>query len=365
MTFRLTTLLWLFALAGSAMAAFDAWGLAAAGVVCLFWRCLPVFLRWRSRRRIVFAALAVLLLFVLLLPAVQVSRCTTRCYSCINNAKLIALALHLHDQEHGALPPATTRDANGTPLHSWRAAILPFLEYGNLHDAIDFSQPWDGPSNTAPTSPWVDLFECPGCWRTNPGAGCCPFAVTGPQTIWRTGEPRSIADVPDGAHATILLIEVAPIRHWAEPRDLTFNEAVTLLTSPIQTSKNGGHFQDDGYFYHARRFRHVVMADGSCHQMSTPLSRELAIALLTADGGEAVDLDELRERASPRLDYGRVGGLVLFVLVALLPARYAHWTPTQVRSASGGWVEHITSLRASARAPPGSTARRPRQPRSG
>ena len=67
---------------------------------------------------------------------------------CKNNIKQIALALLMYEQAHGSFPPAYTADADGTPLHSWRVLILPYIEQQRLYDQYDFDEPWDGPNNS-------------------------------------------------------------------------------------------------------------------------------------------------------------------------------------------------------------------------
>src|SRR5262249_20258199 len=74
---------------------------------------------------VVFGIIAILIF--LFLPAVRSSGPAVLRVQCTNNLKQIALALYNYEQEHKALPPAYTVDANGRPLHSWRTLILPYL----------------------------------------------------------------------------------------------------------------------------------------------------------------------------------------------------------------------------------------------
>ncbi len=61
------------------------------------------------------------------------------------------------------------------------------------------------------------------------------------------------------------------------------------------------------------------MADGSAYMLRMPIPREEAMAMLTANGGEEIDPLWLKQFAEPQLDYGKVWGFGLFVVVALLP----------------------------------------------
>ena len=58
------------------------------------------------------------------------------------------------------------------------------------------------------------------------------------RTLWPTEGEISFADMSDRPSETILLIEVLPsFIHQMEPRDLTFDEAVDLLTGRTEQSK--------------------------------------------------------------------------------------------------------------------------------
>src|SRR5688572_33251458 len=44
-------------------------------------------------------------------------------------------------------PPAYVADSNGTPMHSWRVLILPYIEANHIYDRYDQTQPWDSATN--------------------------------------------------------------------------------------------------------------------------------------------------------------------------------------------------------------------------
>ena len=54
-----------------------------------------------------------------------------------------------YHNEKGEFPPAAISDAEGTPLLSWRVAILPYMgESGReLYTQFNLEEPWDGPTN--------------------------------------------------------------------------------------------------------------------------------------------------------------------------------------------------------------------------
>ena len=84
---------------------------------------------------VVIAIIAVLI--ALLLPAVQAAREAARRSQCVNNLKQIGIALHNYHDVVGALPWGF----GYTGWNDWsgQVLILPYIEQGNLYNAINFS----------------------------------------------------------------------------------------------------------------------------------------------------------------------------------------------------------------------------------
>lgn len=315
MKFRLTTLLYLFALLAAALAAFGAAGVWVVGGVLAFWTGLFNLSRQEYKALMVIAAVFWLLI-LLLMPAVTTTREAADRNHCSNNMKHLLLAIQYYHDTKGQLPPPIATAPDGQPLYSWRFIIFPYLEGSWNFQHVRRDEPWDGPNNSKLKGPMYE-FECPthGIFGdTN------YFAVTGPQAAWGDGEPRTLDDVTDGTDQTILLIEAAGRGvNWKEPRDLTFDEAVDLLSSPIRLSGSDGHKAGGGYFIKSRYVRNVAMCDGSVLRLPVPIEREQAIALLTASGGEAVDMTQLDWYSAPQLDFGKIWAFSVFCVLALLP----------------------------------------------
>src|SRR3954454_19754130 len=174
---------------------------------------------------VVMAILA--LLIALLLPAVRSGAGpAVRRAQCVNNLKQIAMALHSYEQEHKALPPACTVDAQGRPLHSWRTLILPYLEQEPLYRTIDLSKPWDDPVNAKAREAALQVFRCPE--SIGPQSSTTYLAFAGPNGCLLPGRPRRLAEITDSPGTTLMVIEagVENAAPWMAPVDS--DEALVL-----------------------------------------------------------------------------------------------------------------------------------------
>lgn len=324
MKFRLITMLWVFALLASAMATFGS-------LFGVFWSFL-VFSYWgwgfkdpRPTLQEWFVVLiTVLALTILLLPSLQASRGPHPRAICMNHMRCIALALYNYAEREGNFPVSSRNGPDGKAWHSWRYTILPEMEYTPTYHRYDPNQPWDATANKQVVAEHIDYYRCradPG-WSTNlPYTSY--FAVIGPDTMWPESRGRRIEEVTDPHDQTILVLEAAGKNIlWAEPKDFTFAEAVDYLTSKHADLPHVRHAHRPGFFYkppyETSPGIHAAFADGSVRFLPLPLSRETAVALLTCNGGEEIeDFDQL---TAPQLDYGRIWGLSLFVLLSLAPS---------------------------------------------
>lgn len=144
------------------------------------------------------------------------------------------------------------------------------------------------------------------------------FAVTGEKAIWSAMAGKPLKEMLNEPSETILILEDWQKRSsWSQPNDLAFDEAVELLTRP--PGSEAAHVVDVGYFYKPGVFVNAAFADGSVASLRLPLSRELAVALLTCDGGEKVDLEQLRRMKEPEIDFTTVCAFATFVGLAVWP----------------------------------------------
>lgn len=207
------------------------------------------------------------ILLALLLPAVQAAREAARRANCINSIKQIELAILNYEDANGSLPPAYTVDENGTPLHSWRVLILPYLGEDALYRQINLEEPWDSPENLAITQSYIPpIYRCPSTAGT--GTHTSYLGVGGPNGIFYGSEPRTMQNITDGLSRTISVVETDRTDvHWARPVDWDASQ-------PLSGNHPNG--------------ANVGFADGHVNFISNSIDPATLEAMTTINGGETV-----------------------------------------------------------------------------
>ncbi len=163
--------------------------------------------------------------------------------NCLFNMRQLMLSMLNYETEFGHLPAGQFGVAEGTPPHSWRVAILPYIDQQSLYDQYDFDQPWDSPANRKLIGQMPDAFRCP-CLDCADGLTSYKL-VAGPGTLF-DGQAASLSRVTDGPGSTIAIVEdhLDPVE-WTRPSDLKIDEAVELMerSSPQQLP----HFRESTF----------------------------------------------------------------------------------------------------------------------
>jgi prepilin-type processing-associated H-X9-DG protein len=138
----------------------------------------------------------------------------------------------------------------------------------------DFKVPWNHRNNA-----WLLAYDTPGYfWWCPSGDGRATkmtdyVAVIGNQTAWPGSKGLKRSEITDDPASTIFVLEVADRGiHWMKPRDPTLDE---ILSSGLP-SRHAGYVN-------------ALFADGRVRKVRTDVSRETLKALLTVNGGEALD----------------------------------------------------------------------------
>lgn len=105
------------------------------------------------------------ILIGLLLPAVQQAREAARRFSCKNNLKQLALAMHSYESTYNKLPPGYLyKPGAGGANHmgfAWGTMLLPQLEQAPLYAEFNFEVPVFDPVNLASRETPLNVFLCP------------------------------------------------------------------------------------------------------------------------------------------------------------------------------------------------------------
>jgi hypothetical protein len=185
--------------------------------------------------------------------------------------------MHSYSDTHGRLPPAVVYGENGTPLHSWRLLLLPFIGEDSLYEEFHLDEPWDSPHNIEllPQIP-ATYAPPPGKrWKVPPyhtvlhvfvGKGA---AFEGPEGL------RFPTDFPDGTSNTILIVEAGEPVPWTKPQELEFEPDGPL--PDLRSLFNNGI--------------RVGMGDGSMRWIGKDVSEKTLRAAITRNGGETLGPD--------------------------------------------------------------------------
>ncbi len=288
MQYRLSTLFLIFFNVAASLALFGAWGLWIAAIVLLAALCLN-----RAKNLGDGITWAVLIIFFgiicsWLLPAISSAREAARRASCLGHLKQIGLALHNYRDAYKHFPQANICDKNGKPLFSWRVEILPMMEYGSLYNSLKKDEPWNSPNNTTLLGKLsIPLYKCPSDRLDANDFTTNYVAVIGPGTAWREDGPVKLSDLPDGGSHTVMAVEVVNSGvHWAEPRDLTVEEALEGLKSGKGLRVSTAH----------PSLINVLFADGSIRSLPSNMPISVWRKLLA---GEVKDFDNIDEMIDP------------------------------------------------------------------
>ena len=169
---------------------------------------------------------------------------------CVNNLRQIGLALLTYESTFGSLPEALLPDKNGLPeaflpdkngkyAHSWRVALLPYLEQNSLYNSYNFQVAWNDPANATVSNTRVNVYCCPSDPDSSPSPNYS--MVTGPGTLFdhpvKNPLNPSIEGVADGTSNTIRIVEMTCADYpWTKPEDLSTDTMSFLINDQLHQS---------------------------------------------------------------------------------------------------------------------------------
>ena len=175
-----------------------------------------------------------------LVPGIQTARGQSRRAECAHHMRHVRIALHNHAAMFGRFPQATTRDAAGRPVSTWRSDVAPYL----------------------PADP-ANVLACP-C-EDDPNDAVFR-AVVRDDFVWREGGSVAIDDVTDGTSNTIMLVECCGDT-GEMPGELTFEAFMERFRARDLSCHPGGF--------------HAAMVDGSTRFLSYDTDPKVLEAMFT------------------------------------------------------------------------------------
>jgi len=208
---------------------------------------------------------------------------------CTTNLRMIVLAFHNYHDIHTRFPAAWTVDEDGNPLHSWRVAILPYIEQSALYQKIRLDEPWDSEYNRQFHALCPPVFQCPRVVAGNPDIqrlGLTTYSIIVGPNAWPEGDQRyTLPMITDGTSNTWAVVERQQPVNWMDPTaELTQEEAekgVNRTTTGIAAPHPGPE----------RHFTNVAFFDGSIRNLTENLSLNTVRNLVGRNTGRAVALE--------------------------------------------------------------------------
>jgi len=202
---------------------------------------------------------------------------------CATNLKRIAKAIHAYlEANKDNFPAAAIIGPNGTPLLSWRVAILPYLGESEkaLYGQFKLSEPWDSPNNKDLLAKMPKVYALTVAKDGEKGKNVTHYlGFVGGGALFDKDRMVSIRSVTDGTSNTLMIAEAVTGVPWTKPEDLTFTGRSLL-------PRLGGQFKE-GFV--------GVRADGFPRLFKKSLDPTLFVEMITRGGGEPIDLSNAGE----------------------------------------------------------------------
>jgi hypothetical protein len=176
---------------------------------------------------------------------------------------------------HKQFPTATIIDPDSKTPHSWRVALLPYLDQKALYDRYRLNEPWDSEHNRKLIEEGARIYQVP---QDGAEGQCGYFALVGPGTVFDPDKaPITVERIVDGTSMTMSIVEAKRDIPWTKPEDIAY-----IQDQPLP--EFGGYFP--GGF-------DALFVDGSVHFLSDRVDQQLLGDIISIDGREPVDAEKL------------------------------------------------------------------------
>ncbi len=218
---------------------------------------------------------AAALFVIVFIPPPQSGREAKRKTECRSNLKQIGQALESYHEDFGCFPPAIVADEDGTPMHSWRVLILPYLDEHELFAKYRFNEPWNSPHNAGLAAQIPDVYQCPSFSRSSrhdTGRVTPYVAVTGERCVFNGTGTRCKVEILDKMKSTLFVAEVSEAAvPWTQPLDASPDEILHDAGTVTEHQHSGGY--------------HVLLGEQSVRFLLNEISSDEFHRLCTIDDG--------------------------------------------------------------------------------
>ena len=196
----------------------------------------------------------------------------------LNDLKQIVLACLNYESMHQRLPSNIVA-IDGTPLLSWRVAILPYIdEYTqNLYTKFRLNESWDSEHNKALLAKMPPIFKSLEDSDTN----TCLLGFEFEGAMFEPDMKMTFGGITDGTSNTLYIIEAAAdlAVEWTKPSDISLKDFEAR--NPEQLFMN-----EDGK-------GRLAMGDASSHAVDLKKIKSQLKNLIQRNDGTALNLDGL------------------------------------------------------------------------
>lgn len=175
-----------------------------------------------------------------------------------------------HEKETKLFPLASTSDANGKPLLSWRVTILPQLGYSELYKRFHHDEPWDSPHNLELLPLMPEVYRS-SVYTAEPKPGHTVFVtLAGPDTFLSPINRLSTFKT-DMDYLAVLTLSKKSVP-WTAPFDLTLESTAddvspdVTVKSPLPISRTLFNLGYEGDEYHFNCIQ-IGFGDGTIREI--------------------------------------------------------------------------------------------------
>lgn len=173
---------------------------------------------WRRWISLLVAGFTGLVLFALILPAIQQAREAAWRTESRDKLHNIGVALHNYHDVHGALPPGGVVSEAGEGHHGWMTYTLFYVDKNPVYPLIDFDRPWNDPLNDYIFCAEIPIYQMPGVAEIATTEGYALAHCQGNPDLMHRNSHVALGDLTAGLDNTWLVGETAGrYQPWGYP----------------------------------------------------------------------------------------------------------------------------------------------------